>query len=290
MLGSRPSMTYFKMIENPYLRLMRIHQPVGIWLLMWPCWWAVALASEGLPSPYLLALFAIGAVLMRSAGCIVNDIADREFDKHVERTKHRPLASGELSLMQALMLLAVLLLCSLAIAMLLGKMVVMWALLSLPLIVTYPLMKRISWWPQLFLGFTFNWGALMGWAAVRGGVDMPAILLYAGGIFWTLGYDTIYAHQDKKDDTRVGIKSTALKLGENTKPVVGAFYIAAIALWMAAGVTAGRGIFTVVLLLGALAHFLWQVKAVKLNEPACCRLMFMSNTTLGWLIFAAFIA
>jgi 4-hydroxybenzoate polyprenyltransferase len=269
---------------------MRLHQPVGIWLLLWPCWWSIALASGGNPSLPLLALFALGAVLMRSAGCIINDIADREFDKQVERTRTRPLASGELSVKQALALLALLLLASAAIALHLGEVVTLWAALSLLPVVSYPFMKRISWWPQLFLGLTFNWGALMGWAAVRGTVDAPAIALYVGCVFWTLGYDTIYAHQDKKDDARIGVKSTALRLGEYTKKAVGLFYLLALSGWMAAAWLVGSAIWFFILLIGVMLQLGWQLCHVNLDDPASCRRIFVSNTKLGWLVFAAFLS
>ncbi len=275
---------------SPYLRLMRLHQPTGIWLLLWPCWWSVALASHGWPSLKLLALFALGAVLMRSAGCIMNDIADREFDRQVERTRSRPLASGELSVRQAAALLTLLLAAAAAVALALGWVVVLWAALSLPLVVSYPFMKRISWWPQLFLGFTFNWGALMGWAAVRGTVGLPTILLYIGCIFWTLGYDTIYAHQDKLDDARAGVKSTALRLGNNTKRAVGCFYLLAVIFWAAAGLAAGSGLWLFIILLLAELQLGWQICAVDLDDPASCRRIFISNARLGWLLFAGFVA
>ncbi len=267
-------------------RLMRLHQPVGIWLLLWPCWWSVALASNGKPSLLLLALFALGAVLMRSSGCIVNDIADRDLDKHVERTRNRPLASGEMTLHQSLLILFVLVSIAGLDALYLGKTVVLWALASLPLVITYPFMKRITWWPQLFLGFTFNWGALMGWAAVRGTVELPAVLLYAGGIFWTLGYDTIYAHQDKLDDAKVSIKSTALRLGERTRTVVGVFYLLAIAFWCAAGWAAGSGMLYFTCMALAQLHFGHQLCKVQPDDPLSCRKTFISNTKIGWFIFA----
>jgi 4-hydroxybenzoate polyprenyltransferase len=263
---------------------MRLHQPTGIWLLLWPCWWALALASITVPPPIFFIVFGAGAVLMRGAGCIVNDIADREFDKRVERTKTRPLASGELSLKQAVLLLCMLLAISLWIALLLGNAVILWAALSLPLVATYPLMKRISWWPQLFLGFTFNWGALMGWAAIRGQVELPALVLYAGCVFWTLGYDTIYAHQDKDDDVKIGVKSTALRLGQNTKPAVLIFYSLAALLWGLAGwlVDAPAGFY--LFLAMAAMHLLWQVKTVNLADAVSCRRIFASNQYLGWLL------
>ena len=225
---------------------------------------------------------------MRSAGCIVNDIADRDIDISVERTRTRPLASGELNLRQALVLLGVLLLLGLGIAMLLGKAVVMWSILVLVPVCIYPFMKRISWWPQLFLGFTFNWGAIMGWVAVRGEVELPALLLYAAGIFWTLGYDTIYAHQDKKDDARIGVKSTALRLGAKTPQGVGLFYLLATLLLAAAGWSAGRGTELYAILILVQLHFCWQLCTVNLEEPASCRRIFVSNITLGCLIFIGF--
>ena len=268
----------------PTLRLMRLHQPAGIWLLLWPCWWAIALASPA-PPVRLFLLFGIGAVLMRSAGCIVNDMADRRFDARVERTKQRPLASGEISMPQAFLLLALLLAASLLVALALGKSVVLWAALSLPLVVTYPFMKRITWWPQLFLGLTFNWGALLGWVAVRGMVEPPAVLLYVGGIFWTLGYDTIYAHQDKADDAAIGVKSTALRLGNNRR-IIGLFYLMAVFFWALAGWAAGSGMLFFAFLALAVLQLGRQVCRVDFGNPASCRRVFISNRWLGLLIFA----
>ena len=272
---------------HPIFRLMRLHQPVGIWLLLWPCWWSLALASGGKPSILLLTLFALGAMVMRSCGCIINDIADRDFDRQVERTRARPLASGEMSLKQALALVFTLLVIALGIALYFGKTIVLWALLSLPLVVMYPFMKRFTWWPQLFLGLTFNWGALLGWVAVRGTIELPAILLYAGGIFWTLGYDTIYAHQDKKDDARIGVKSSALRLGANTKKAVGVFYLLAVLLWALAGWVSGSGMALYALLILTELHFGWQLCTVNLSDPASARRIFVSNTTVGGIVFLA---
>jgi 4-hydroxybenzoate polyprenyltransferase len=273
--------------RSPYWRLMRLHQPVGIWLLLWPCWWS--LAAHGLPPLGLLVAFGLGAVAMRSAGCIVNDIADREFDRQVERTRNRPLASGELALKQALALLTLLLAVALGIAVWLGWDVTLWALASLPLVAAYPFMKRISWWPQLFLGFTFNWGALMGWVAVNHSIGWPAVLLYAGGVFWTLGYDTIYAHQDKSDDARIGVKSTALRLGAGSKKAVGAFYLMAVVCWALAGLLNGNGMFFFAALVLAELHFSWQVCAVDLDDPASCKRVFVSNCWLGLVVFAGWL-
>lgn len=273
-------------VKSPYLRLMRLHQPAGILLLLWPCWWAITLASNGVPPILTLVLFGLGAVLMRGAGCIINDIADRKFDGLVERTKTRPLASGELTLTQALGFLALLLLVSLIIAISLGKAVVLWAVLSIIPVAIYPWMKRISWWPQLFLGLTFNWGALMGWVAVRDIIELPALLLYAGGIFWTLGYDTIYAHQDKSDDALIGVKSTALRLGDKTVAVTRVFYITAVLLWAFAGYFSSAGIFFFIFLCMALCHFILQIHKVDINTPLSCRKIFISNAyQLGAIVF-----
>ncbi|MFO0388729.1 MAG: 4-hydroxybenzoate octaprenyltransferase [Alphaproteobacteria bacterium] len=273
-------------MKSPYLRLARLHQPAGILLLLWPCWWAIALASGGMPPLDVLALFGIGAVLMRGAGCIINDIADRKFDGLVERTKTRPLASGELSLTQAVMFLALLLAISLGIAIMLGDHLVLWAALSIIPVAIYPWMKRISWWPQLFLGLTFNWGALMGWVAVRDVIELPALLLYAGGVFWTLGYDTIYAHQDKKDDAMIGIKSTALRLGDNTLAITRVFYLMAILLWGFSGYLSSSGAFFFIFLWLALCHFIWQIQSVDINTSLSCRRIFISNAyQLGTIVF-----
>lgn len=268
-------------ITNPYLRLMRLHQPVGNWLLLWPCWWGLALGQA--TDPVLYALFAAGAIAMRSAGCIINDMIDVEFDRAVERTRSRPLASGELSMRQALALLLVLLGIAAIIALWLGRPVMLWSLAALPLVVAYPLMKRITWWPQLFLGMTFNWGALVGFVAARGELEWQALILYSGCIFWTLGYDTIYAHQDKEDDAKIGVKSTARKLGTRwTKPFVLACYaVFSIFVWWAVM----PQYWALVCIMCAALHLCWQVMAVRLDNPASCQRIFKSNATMGWLPF-----
>ncbi len=270
---------------SPYLRLMRLHQPVGIWLLLWPCLWALALANAPLT---MYGWFALGAVAMRSAGCIINDMADRHFDRKVERTKTRPLASGELSMRQAALLLALLLIVSLGVAIALGERVVLWGAVALVPVALYPFMKRITWWPQLFLGLTFNWGALMGFIAA--GYDFPpaaSLALYAGSIFWTLGYDTIYAHQDKKDDAQVGVKSTALYLGQRTKPAVAVFYALSILGWGSACYLMSGSMHTGLWALVAL-HLAWQIKSVELDTPSSCLSVFKSNIGLGTAVMAAF--
>ena len=200
---------------RPYLRLMRIDRPIGTWLLLLPGWWAIALAAPdgGWPDFRLLALFAVGAIVMRGAGCVVNDMADRDFDARVARTATRPIPSGAVSLRRAGLLLAGLLVIGLAVLLSLGTLAIWLGVLSLGLVALYPFMKRVTDWPQVWLGLTFNWGALLGWAAATGRIDPPALWLYAGGIAWTMVYDTIYAHQDKEDDALIGVRSTALLFG-----------------------------------------------------------------------------
>lgn len=270
-----------------YIRLMRLHRPTGIWLLLWPCWWSIALASDGLPSLKLLGLFLAGAVVMRSAGCIFNDIVDRKFDKDVERTRTRPLASGEMKLPEALILLGLLLLVAFNIAFVMKPVVLKLATASLILVAAYPFMKRITWWPQAFLGLTFNWGALLGWAAVTGGVGLPALMLYLGGIGWTLGYDTIYAHQDKEDDIKIGVKSTALLLSKRSKIWIAGFYAVAVLFWILAGCLHHVGIPYYIGIAGVAIHCVWQVRSVKLDNAQSCLGVFTSNTMLGWIFFAA---
>jgi 4-hydroxybenzoate polyprenyltransferase len=275
---------------GPYLKLARLDRPIGSWLLLFPCWWGVALATGGVPNPWLLAPFAVGAVIMRAAGCTFNDIVDRDFDARVARTRTRPLPSGAVTVPRAIAYLALLLVAGLGVLVMFNPFTVLVGLAALPLIFIYPFMKRVTYWPQAFLGLTFNWGALMGWAAVRGDLAAPALALYAAGIFWTLGYDTIYAHQDKEDDLLVGVKSSALKLTSNTRPWLFAFYAAAIAWAAVAGSLAGLGpVYYAVLALAA-AQLFWQAATVRLDEPGDCLAKFRSNKWLGWLLFAAIVA
>src|SRR5579862_9357070 len=226
---------------EPYARLARLDRPIGTWLLLFPGWWGIALAGPRWPDPWLLALFGLGAVVMRGAGCTLNDIADRNYDGQVARTRLRPIPSGRVSVRQAAVFMAAQLAVGAAILFSLNRISIMLGVAVLALIATYPFMKRITYWPQLFLGLNFNWGALLGWTAVTGSLSWPPVLLYLGGICWTLGYDTIYAHQDKEDDARIGVKSSALALGDKTTPFLFAFYGAAAVLWTAAGTTAGLG-------------------------------------------------
>ena len=275
---------------RPYLRLARLDRPIGTWLLLFPCWWSTALASSGLPDWRLFLLFAVGASVMRGAGCTVNDILDRDFDARVERTRTRPIPSGQVSVRQALAFLALQLLIGLAILLQFNAATIALGVLSLVLVFTYPLMKRVTWWPQAFLGLAFNWGALVGWTAVRGELEWPALVLYAAGIAWTLGYDTIYAHQDKEDDARIGVKSTALRLGDQSKIWIYAFYTLTFGGILVAGQLAGLGwAFRVVLMLGV-AQLAWQVATWIPDDQNDCLEKFKSNRWFGWLVLAAIVA
>src|SRR5712691_8192130 len=226
---------------EPYARLARLDRPIGTWLLLFPGWWGIALAARHWPDPALLLLFALGAVAMRGAGCTLNDIADRHYDGQVARTRLRPLPSGAVSVRQAVVFLLLQLELGAAVLFSLNQTSILLGFVVLGLIGTYPFMKRITYWPQVFLGLNFNWGALIGWTAVTGALAWPPLLLYLGGVFWTIGYDTIYAHQDKEDDLRIGVKSAALALGSHTRPWLFAFYAAALAAWAAAGLAARLG-------------------------------------------------
>jgi 4-hydroxybenzoate polyprenyltransferase len=274
---------------RPYAVLARWDRPIGSWLLLLPGWWALALAP-GWPDLRLVALFALGAVAMRGAGCVINDLIDRDLDARVERTRQRPLASGRLGVPQALAFLALQSLVGALVLLAFNRFAIGLALASLPLIVIYPLMKRITWWPQAFLGITFNWGALVGWAAATGELAAPALLLYAAGFFWTLGYDTIYAHQDKTDDALIGIKSTARRLGAATPRWLWGFYGVTLALLAAAGWSAGLGPGFHLLLLAVAGHFAWQIRTLELDDPRSCLRRFRSNRDLGLLVCLAILA
>ena len=275
---------------EPYARLARLDRPIGTWLLLFPAWWGIALASQGWPDPVLMALFALGAVAMRGAGCTLNDIADREYDGKVARTRLRPLPSGRVTVPQAVAFMILQLAVGAAVLFSLNRISVLLGIAVLVLIATYPFMKRITWWPQVFLGLNFNWGALIGWTAVTGGLAWPPLLLYLGGILWTVGYDTIYAHQDKEDDARIGIKSSALALGDRTGPLLFAFYGAALVLWAIAGVAAGEGRWFRLALAAATIQLFWQAARVRIDNPADCLAKFRSNRWVGWLILAGIVA
>ena len=273
-----------------YMRLARLDRPIGTWLLLWPCWWSLALAADGRPGILLLVLFGVGALVMRGAGCAWNDITDRDYDGRVERTRGRPIPSGQLSLGQAAAFMVLLAMIGLVILLSFNRFAILVGIAALLPVAVYPFMKRVTWWPQFFLGIAFNWGALLGWAAVRGELALAPALLYVGGIAWTLGYDTIYAHQDKEDDALIGLRSSALRLGSRTRPALWGFYAVAIALFAAAGWQAGAGaIYFAGCVLAAL-QLAWQAGRVDIDSPADCLAKFKSNTWFGWILFAAAVA
>tara|TARA_A100001037_G_scaffold302633_1_gene334679 strand:+ start:429 stop:1355 length:927 start_codon:yes stop_codon:yes gene_type:complete len=277
---------------RPYARLMRLDRPIGTWLLLLPGWWALAMTVPpgSWPNPLWVALFAIGAILMRGAGCVINDLFDRDFDARVARTADRPLASGAIGVRAALAFLGALLIVSFAILVQFNPFAIAIGALSLALVIPYPLMKRITWWPQAWLGLTFNWGALLGWAVVRGDLDPAAFVLFAAGFFWTLGYDTIYAHQDKEDDALVGIRSTARLLADRSRPWIAGFYAVCIGFlalsgWLESLVWpywVGLGI--------AALHLAWQTRTVDFNDPRDCLAKFRANRDFGLIVFVAAIA
>jgi 4-hydroxybenzoate polyprenyltransferase len=275
---------------RPYARLARLDRPIGTWLLLFPAWWGIALASSWWPDPLLLILFAVGAIVMRGAGCTLNDIADRHYDAQVARTRLRPLPSGALTVRHAILFLVVQLAAGAAVLLSLNQASVVLGFAVLGLIGTYPFMKRITYWPQVFLGLNFNWGALLGWTAVTGALALPAVLLYLGGVFWTIGYDTIYAHQDKEDDVRIGVKSSALALGSRTRPWLLGFYIVALLLWAGAGFAAGLGLLFWAGLAGSALQLAWQAARVAIDDPADCLVKFRSNRGVGWLMLVGIVA
>jgi 4-hydroxybenzoate polyprenyltransferase len=276
--------------SRPYLRLARLDRPIGSWLLLLPCWWSSALAAvaahQVAPRVAHLVLFFIGAFAMRGAGCTWNDIVDRDLDASVERTRSRPIPSGQVSVAQAAAFLVLQALVGLLVLVSFNSFTILLGIASLAIVAVYPFMKRITYWPQIVLGLAFSWGALMGWAAAFGRLGLPALLLYAGSIAWVIGYDTIYAHQDREDDALIGIKSTALLFGERTKPILSAFYALAVVLIAAAGFLAGAGAVFAIGLLVFAAHLAWQVVRLDIADPDLCLTLFKSDRDAGLILFA----
>jgi 4-hydroxybenzoate polyprenyltransferase len=276
---------------RPYLRLARLDRPIGSWLLLLPCWWSAALANiaarDPAPNVWHIVLFFIGAFAMRGAGCTWNDIADRDIDGLVERTRSRPIPSGQVTVRQAAAFLVLQALVGLAVLLQFNRFAVMAGIASLAIIAIYPFMKRITYWPQVVLGLAFSWGALMGWAAAFGNLAWPAVILYAGSIAWVIGYDTIYAHQDREDDALIGVKSTARLFAENTKPMLALFYALAVALLGIAGNLAGGRLIFALGLAGFAAHLVWQVWRLDIDDPDLCLRLFKSNRDAGLFLFAA---
>jgi 4-hydroxybenzoate polyprenyltransferase len=278
---------------RPWLKLGRFDRPAGTWLLMLPGWQAVALAAAqrgAWPNPWLLAAFAVGAALMRAAGCAFNDIVDRDIDAKVARTASRPLASGQIGVRGAGAFLAACSLASFAILICLNPLAIGLGCASLALVAAYPFMKRITWWPQAWLGLTFNWGALLGSAAASGRLDAAAGLLYASGIFWTLGYDTIYAVQDLEDDALAGVKSSARRLGAAAPLGVLAFYLVCSGLALASAVVGGLGLLFPPLLALFAAHLVIQSRRLDVTDPSSALRLFKSNAAAGLILLLAIIA
>jgi 4-hydroxybenzoate polyprenyltransferase len=277
---------------RPWLKLGRFDRPAGIWLLLLPGWQGVALAAAedgGFPDWRLLLLFLVGATVMRAAGCAYNDIVDRDIDAQVARTAERPIASRRISVRAAWVYIAALCLIGLAVLVQLDPVAILLGVSSLGLVAAYPFMKRITWWPQAWLGLTFNWGALVGYAALDGVLAAPALLLYASGVFWTLGYDTIYALQDIEDDALVGVKSSARRLGERVREGLMIFFVLAAALALAAGITAGLGPLFYLGWIPFAAHLLHQAATVRPGDPQHALRLFKSNRDAGLILLAAIV-
>jgi 4-hydroxybenzoate polyprenyltransferase len=278
---------------QPYLRLSRFDRPIGAWLLLIPCWWSAGLAAIAArapwPNPWHLILFFIGAFVMRGAGCTWNDIVDRDLDGRVECTRSRPIPSGQVSVARAAAFLIAQALVGLAVLLTFNGFAIVTGIASLAVVAVYPFMKRITYWPQIVLGLAFSWGALMGWAAWFGRLDPAAYLLYAGSIAWVIGYDTIYAHQDREDDALIGVKSTARLFGDRTKPMLAVFYAAAVVLIAAAGYEARAGLIFAAGLAAFAIHLGWQITRLDIADPDICLAVFKSDRDAGLILFAGMV-
>ncbi|MFC3208649.1 4-hydroxybenzoate octaprenyltransferase [Aquamicrobium soli] len=280
----------------PYAQLARWDRPIGWQLLLWPCWWSAALAASAyarpgdslpslLPTPWTLVLFLVGAIAMRGAGCTYNDLVDEGIDSEVERTRSRPLPSGQVSRRQAWTFLVLQALVGLAVLLQFESFTIGLGISSLAIVAVYPFAKRVTNWPQLVLGLAFSWGALMGWSNEFGDIDGPAVLLYIGSVMWTIGYDTIYAHQDKEDDAIVGVRSTARLFGDNTKSWLVGLYAGTLMCFAAAFAIAQAPVVALAGLIAAGAHMARQILVLDIDNPEQCLKLFKSNNQVGWLIF-----
>ena len=280
--------------SRPYLRLSRLDRPIGSWLLLLPCWWSLALAAgiahDISQLPLNIALFFIGAFVMRGAGCTWNDITDRDLDAMVERTRSRPIPAGQVRVSQAFVFLVAQALIGLAVLLQFNRFAILTGIASLAIVAVYPFMKRITWWPQIVLGLAFSWGALMGFAVTFGRIDPTALALYAGSVAWVIGYDTIYAHQDAEDDALIGIKSTARLFAAKTHQALMVFYTLAVALIGGALGMAGSGYPAWLGLAAFAVHLGWQIARLEIGDPALCLRLFRSNRDAGLLLFAGLLA
>lgn len=272
-----------------YINLMRLKAPIGIWLLLFPCWWGLAYASQGFPSLKYLLLYIMGAIIMRSAGCVYNDWVDRDIDADVERTKHRPLAAKKLDEKDVYILLMILLTLSFCILVQLPLIVIALGGVAVVLVGLYPWMKRIFAWPQLFLGITFNWGVLMGVLTVHSHLNSYHIALFFAGVFWTLGYDTIYALQDQKDDVRLKIQSTAVAWGQLTKPLIGCSYLLSLLCLFYSGYGLVNAWPYFCSLFIVLLQMLWQILTLDVESKVNCSQRFYSNAWVGVIIFVGIV-
>jgi 4-hydroxybenzoate polyprenyltransferase len=282
--------THAPLWSRPYLRLARLDRPIGSWLLLLPCCWSAAIASELTRDvgrlPITLALFLVGAFAMRGAGCTWNDITDRDLDARVERTRSRPIPAGHVTVGQALAFLIAQALIGLAVLLQFNLFAVTAGIASLAVVAVYPFMKRITWWPQVVLGLAFSWGALMGFAVLQGRIGLPGLVLYAGSIAWVIGYDTIYAHQDTEDDALIGVKSTARLFGAKTHRALTVFYSLAVILIGAAMWLSSVGLAGWIGLMAFAVHLGWQIARLDIADPALCLRLFWSNRDAGLLLFA----
>jgi 4-hydroxybenzoate polyprenyltransferase len=274
---------------RPFGRLSRWDRPIGTWLLLFPCWWSLALAA----APHWdrlggwMAIFALGALAMRGAGCTWNDIVDRKVDAKVERTRGRPLPSGEVNVVEALAWMVLQAAVGAVILFKFNTTAFLVGIASLGVVAIYPMMKRVTSWPQVVLGLAFNWGALLGFAAVQGTLSLATVALYLGGVAWTLVYDTIYAMQDQRDDAIVGVRSTARRFADAPQRWLSLFATIAVLCWAAAGLLAPLGPLYFVVLLAIAAHFGWQIGTLKPDDQADCLAKFRANAQIGWLLLAA---
>ncbi len=279
---------------KPYGRLARWDRPIGWWLLLWPCWWSAALAAVAagyaVPNVWHLLLFLIGAIAMRGAGCTYNDLIDRDFDAQVERTRNRPLPAGAVTPTQALVFLVLQALVGALVLLQFNLFTIAIGLASLLVVAAYPFAKRVTDWPQFVLGLAFSWGALVGWAAIFGELAIAPIVLYVGAVLWTIGYDTIYALQDKEDDALIGVRSTARLFGRRSQSGIAAFYVAAFVLIGFAFALADAGLFAFAALGAALLHAMWLIVTLVPDDPPNCLARFRANTVTGWIIFAGLVA
>lgn len=279
--------------SKPFYELARYDKSIGFLLLMWPCLWSYAAASSFIDKPldlFYVILFIIGSIVMRGAGCTWNDYLDKHYDAKVERTKNRPLAANKISENKALIFLFIQLVIGFLILIQFNKLTILIGIFSIIPITIYPLMKRITWWPQLFLGITFNWGALLGWTAMTNNISIYSIVLYIGCVFWTIGYDTIYAHQDKIDDDFLGLKSSAIFLGENSKIAISIFYLVFFISisFLSLTLESINGWLNYIILTLVGIHLARQIYLLDINDPSICHSIFKSNNSIGFIVFFLF--